>query len=465
MTQAHSESGERASAHNVANAHAAAGVHMANGYDPTLGTSLHPAAAALMARRERVLGPSYRLFYQEPVAIKSARGVWLQGADGKSYLDAYNNVPAIGHSHPAITAAVTAQLGTLNTHTRYLTEPILDYSERLLAKFPVPLDRITYACTGSEAVDLAIRTARAHSGNSGLIISEHAYHGTTVAAAGISPSLGPNNVLGDHVVTIPSIDAARMPQHEIAATLLASVEAAIAQLNASGAGVAAVIFDSIFSSDGVQPEPAGFLQPIVDAVHRAGGLYIADEVQPGFGRTGEWWGFQRHGIVPDLVVLGKPMGNGIPISALVGSDSVQQAFGSQLRYFNTFGGNPVSIAAAAAVLDVIEQEDLLTQSRNVGALLLNGLQRITASEERILDARGAGLFLALEFASANAARTPDPELAARVVNGMRDEGVLLSASGPQAASLKIRPPMVFTQDHAELLLEKLELVLARELRR
>lgn len=461
MTRAQSSSGE----HHPANALPAAGVHMANGFDPTLGTSLDPATAALLARRERILGPSYRLFYQEPVAVESASGVWLRGVDGKSYLDAYNNVPAIGHSHPAVTAAVSAQLGTLNTHTRYLTETILEYSERLLAKFPAELNRVTYACTGSEAVDLAIRTARAHSGNTGLIISEHAYHGTTVAAAGISPSLGPNNALGENVVTIPSIDAARMPLSEIAATLLASVETAIEELNASGAGVAAVIFDSIFSSDGVQPEPAGFLRAVVDAVHRAGGLYIADEVQPGFGRTGQWWGFQRHGIVPDLVVLGKPMGNGIPISAVVGRDSVQQAFGSQVRYFNTFGGNPVSIAAASAVLDVIEQQELLAQASSVGSMLLDGLQSIAGAEDRVLDARGAGLFLALEFASPDADRLPDPDLAARVVNGMRAEGVLLSASGANAASLKIRPPMVFQQDHAALLLEKLDLVLKQELRR
>ncbi|MDI6023100.1 aspartate aminotransferase family protein [Leucobacter sp. UT-8R-CII-1-4] len=442
----------------------AAGVHMANGFDPARGTPLDPTTAQLIARRERVLGPSYRLFYQEPLVVESANSVWLRGADGKDYLDAYNNVPAIGHSHPAVTAAVTAQLSTLNTHTRYLTESILAYSERLLAKFPESLSQITYACTGSEAVDLAIRTARTHTGNTGLIISEHAYHGTTVAAAGISPSLGPNNVLGSDVVTIPSIDSARMPTHEIAASLLASVENAIAQLNERGSGVAAIIFDSIFSSDGVQPDPAGFLQPIVEAVHRAGGLYIADEVQPGFGRTDGWWGFERHSIVPDLVVLGKPMGNGLPISALVGKPSVLGSFGSQVRYFNTFGGNPVSIAAATAVLDVIEEDELITRASAVGSALLKGLQRIANAHDRVLDARGAGLFLAMEFASPDSDQTPDADLADRVVNGMRAEGVLLSTSGPHAAALKIRPPLPFNEEHATLLLEKLERVLANETR-
>lgn len=455
MTRAQSGSGEPL----------ATGVHMANGFDPALGTPLDPVTAGMIARRERVLGPSYRLFYQQPLAVESASGVWLRGIDGTEYLDAYNNVPAIGHSHPAVTAAVTAQLGKLNTHTRYLNESILGYSERLLAKFPESLSQITYACSGSEAVDLAIRTARAHTGNTGLIISAHAYHGTTVAAAGISPSLGPNNVLGSDVVTIPSIDSARMPAQEIASSQLAAVENAIAQLNERGSGVAAVIFDSIFSSDGVQPEPAGFLQPIVEAVHRAGGLYIADEVQPGFGRAEGWWGFERHRIEPDLVVLGKPMGNGIPISALVGNASVQEAFGAQVRYFNTFGGNPVSIAAATAVLDVIEHDELIAHASDVGSTLLSGLQRIANTHDRVLAARGAGLFLALEFAAPDETRTPDPELAARVVNGLRDEQVLLSASGPNAASLKIRPPLPFGHEHADLLLEKLELVLARETRR
>ncbi|WP_336660896.1 aspartate aminotransferase family protein [Leucobacter sp. USHLN153] len=441
-----------------------AGIHMANGFDPSSGVELDPASAALLERRDRVLGPSYRLFYREPVAIESAQGVWLRGLDGREYLDAYNNVPAIGHSHPAVTAAVSAQLAKLNTHTRYLAEPIVSYSERLLAKFPDALDRVTYACTGSEAIDLAIRTARYQTGKQGFIISEHAYHGTTVAAAGLSPSLGPNNPLGEHVVTIPSIDTARTPADEVAPKLLASVEAAIAQLNESGAGVAGVILDSILSSDGVQSDPTGFLAPVVDAVHRAGGLYIADEVQPGFGRTGTWWGFERHGIVPDLVILGKPMGNGVPISALVGSAAAQEAFGSQVRYFNTFGGNPVSIAAATAVLDVIERDGLVDHAASVGGELLAGLRELGSRFDSVIDVRGAGLFLAVEFGADDEERTPDADLATRVVNGMREEGILISASGPAAAALKIRPPLPFTSANGAQLLETLERVLTREAR-
>lgn len=432
---------------------------MTMGFDPNDDVELNPATAALLARRDRVLGPSYRLFYREPIAIEGGKGVWLKGLDGRDYLDAYNNVPVIGHSHPAVTEAVTKQLSTLNTHTRYLTEPVVDYSERLLATFPDALSRVTYTCTGSEAIDLAIRTARHATGHRGLIISEHAYHGTTVAAAGISPSLGPNNPLGEDVVTIASIDTARTPADQVVAKVEADVREAIAKLQASGAGVAAIILDSILSSDGVQVDPAGFLALLVDLVHDAGGLYIADEVQPGFGRTGEWWGFQRHGLVPDLAVLGKPMGNGIPIAALVGTEESQRSFGDDIRYFNTFGGNPVSIAAASAVLDVIENEGLRQNSTEVGRMLLTGLERIRAADERVLHVRGAGLFLAMEFV--DAAGQPDAALAARVVNGMRDEGVLISASGPAASALKIRPPLVFNNENAEQLLDALERVLKR----
>ncbi|WP_241209113.1 aspartate aminotransferase family protein [Gulosibacter massiliensis] len=448
----------------MANPSSTSGIHMANGFDPADGGTLDPAAAALLHRRDSVLGPSYRLFYREPIAAESARGVWIHGVDGRDYLDAYNNVPAIGHSHPAVTAAVTAQLSKLNTHTRYLTEPIIRYSERLLAKFPAELNRVTYACTGSEAIDLAIRTARSQTGKQGLIISEHAYHGTTVAAAGISPSLGPNNPLGEHVVTIPSIDTARTPADQVATRLVESVEKAILTLEESGAGVAAVILDSIFSSDGVQTSPSGFLADVVAAVHRAGGLYIADEVQPGFGRTGTWWGFQHHGITPDLVVLGKPMGNGLPISAVVGSESVQEAFGSRVRYFNTFGGNPVSIAAASAVLDVIEEDGLVEHASQIGDKLLEGLKDIASRYEPVIDVRGRGLFLAMEFGANDETCTADPALAARVVNAMRDEGILISASGPAAAALKIRPPMPFSAENSDFLLETLDRVIEREVR-
>lgn len=432
---------------------------MANGYDPSAGALLSPETQKLLARRDAVLGPAYRLFYDEPVVAHSAKGVWITGEGGRQFLDAYNNVPVIGHSHPAVTEAVTAQLATLNTHTRYLTEPIVDYTERLLSLFPSGLDRVTFTCTGSEAVDLALRIAQYETGNTGVIISAHAYHGTTHAAAQISPALGDNNVLGPHVVTIPSIDTLRTPTGEIRPALLTALREAIAELQSRGVGLAAVIFDSIFSSDGVQPEPVDVLGEVVKLTHEAGGLYIADEVQPGFGRTGTWWGFERHAIVPDLVVLGKPMGNGLPIAAVVGRSECQEKFGSELRYFNTFGGNPVSIAAASAVLDTIMSEGLVEHAANVGAFLLNELRTIQQRYTQIPQVRGAGLFLAMDFVTDPESLTPDPELASAVVNGMRSRGVLISASGPDAASLKIRPPLVITREEVAQLVTTLEATL------
>ena len=433
-----------------------AGVHMANGFDPAKGTRLEPRIAELVARRDRALGPSYRLFYDEPVALASASGLELLGIDGRTYLDAYNNVPVIGHSHPAVTAAVSAQLQTLNTHTRYLTESILDYSERLLGHFPASLERITYTCTGSEAVDLAVRIARHRTGRRGLIISEHAYHGTTVTAAGMSPSLGPTPPLGPDGVPLPSIDTAMTPPDQVGAKLAADVRAAAALLEESGAGVAAVVFDSIFSSDGVQTHPLGFLQPAEAVVRELGALWIADEVQPGFGRTGTWWGFERHGIVPDLVVLGKPMGNGMPIAAVVGTVDAQASFGAEVRYFNTFAGNPVSIAAATAVLDVIEGDELVAPAAPRVTRRQDGLQELVRSHESAQHARGAGLFAALDLGTPT---TPDPELAARVVNGMRQAGVLISASGPSAASLKIRPPLPISPAQCDQIVETIDAVL------
>ncbi|WP_329576466.1 MULTISPECIES: aspartate aminotransferase family protein [unclassified Streptomyces] len=432
---------------------------MANGFDPRRGADLSPAAAELLARRDKVLGPSYRLFYDRPVDIARAEGVRLFDHDGVEYLDAYNNVPVIGHSHPKVRDAISAQLRVVNTHTRYLTEPIIDYSERLVALFPEPLSRVTYACTGSEAIDLAVRIARFHTGKRGVIITQHAYHGTTIGAAGMSPSLGPNNQLGAEVVTIPSPDTARTAPGAIAETIRRDVREAIARLESAGHGVAALVLDSVLSSDGTQVEPAGFLAGAAKEIRRAGGLYIADEVQPGFARTGEWWGFRRHGFIPDLVVLGKPMGNGIPISAVVGSPEVQEAFGSQVRYFNTFGGNPVSIAAAGAVLDVIEEEDLRAHATEVGERLTDGLEQLRRIHARIFDVRGAGLFIAAELGQRDDPSIPDSAFASSVVNGMRERRILISVSGPSMNVLKIRPPLPFSADDADRLIETLDIVL------
>jgi 4-aminobutyrate aminotransferase-like enzyme len=436
-------------------------LHMANAFDGSDFDRLGPEAQALIRRREAVLAPSYRLFYRHPVVAVRGSGVWLYDAAGNQYLDAYNNVPAVGHSHPHVQRLVNEQLGVLNTHTRYLTEPVISYSERLLDLFPPELTKVVYTCTGSEAVDLALRIARYETGAEGIICTSHAYHGTTAAAAALSPSLGPNNRIGSDVVLVDPPDTQRDDPTTIAEDFANRIRLAISQLRERGVGFAGMIVDSIMSSDGVHSDPAGFLAPAARAVRQAGGLWIADEVQPGFGRLGSaWWGFQRHEFVPDLVVMGKPMGNGVPIGAVVGRDEVMAKFGRDIRYFNTFGGNPVSIAAATAVLDVIDAEQLLDNATTTGRTLLTGLRELASRHGCIGGVRGCGLFTAVEFVDEQDGNTPDAARASLVVNELRDRHILISASGPHENVLKIRPPLPFAAGHATQLLSELDNVLA-----
>ncbi|WP_328364048.1 aspartate aminotransferase family protein [Mycobacterium sp. NBC_00419] len=435
-------------------------MHMANAYDGTGAAGLDPDSRALNERREAVLAPTYRLFYREPVALERAAGVWLYDTAGQRYLDAYNNVPVIGHSHPHVQRLVNDQLGVLNTHTRYLTESVVRYSERLVALFPPALSKVAYTCTGSEAVDLALRTARYQTGAQGIICTSHAYHGVTTAAAEISPSLGPNNPIPPHVVLVDAPDFYREEPREAGEAFVEQVRAAIATLNQRGVGLAGMIVDSVLSSDGVQCDPATFLRPAAELVHDAGGLWIADEVQAGFGRLGTgWWGFERHGLQPDLVVLGKPMGNGIPIAAMVGREEVMAKFGRDMRYFNTFGGNPVSIAAATAVLDVIEEDRLIDNARDSGAYLIAGLRELAQRHRVLGHVRGTGLFVAVEIVVDDERKTPDAAAAAAIVNELRQRRVLISASGKGQNVLKIRPPLPFTAAHADVLLAELDATL------
>lgn len=424
-------------------------------------SELEPDLQTLSRRRERVLAPSYRLFYRRPVAPVRAEGVWLFDAEGRRYLDAYNNVPAVGHSNPHVHRLVSKQLATINTHTRYLTASVIDYSERLLDLFPAPLTKVVYTCTGSEAVDLALRIARYETGQLGVICTSNAYHGTTAAAAEISPSLGPNNSIGPNVVLVEAPDLCREDPAEAGERFARRVRDAIAELAARGLGLAAMIVDSVMSSDGVQSRPGGLLAPAATVVRDAGGLWIADEVQSGFGRLGHgWWGFTQHYLEPDLVVLGKPMGNGIPIAAVVGTEQALDRFGRDIRYFNTFAGNPVSIAAATAVLDVIERDDLIDNARQTGEHLLAGLRRIAEHHPSMAHVRGSGLFIAAEFVTDPDSLQPDPAQASDIVNRLRERGVLISVSGPAENVLKIRPPLPFDPTHADHLLAAMDVVLA-----
>ena len=421
---------------------------MVNAFDGAHAAGLPPATRDLVRRREAALGGAYRLFYAEPVEFVRGAGVYLYDPAGEAYLDAYNNVPSVGHSNPHVTEAVTRQLGTLNTHTRYLTEGVVGYAERLLATHDLSAPaRAMFTCTGSEANDLALRIARQHTGGSGVIVTANAYHGVTASLAELSPSLGRSVALGRDVRVVPAPAAG--------VNFTAAVAWAIADLERYGVRLAAFLADSLFSSDGIFPDPAGFLAPVAEITRAAGGLYIADEVQSGFGRTGtHMWGYQRHGIVPDIVTMGKPMGNGLPIAGLVARQDVLDDFGRGVRYFNTFGGNPVCVAAASAVLDVLEAERLPANAAATGAYLKEGLTRVAAGSQVLGEVRGAGLYLGIDVADP-VTGAPSADLASAIVNGMRERRVLISATGPQGNVLKVRPPLPFGPEHADQFLTAL----------
>lgn len=431
-------------------------IGMVNAFVPGL-AELSPEDEALIERRERVLGPAYRLFYANPVHIVRGDGVWLYDNKGDAYLDVYNNVASVGHCHPRVVDAMARQAGILSTNTRYLHDVILDYAERLLATFPTELGHMMFTCTGSETNDLAIRISRAFTGGTGFIVTETAYHGITQAVSQISPSLGRNVNLGEHVRTVPAPDRYRGGGSDIGAKFKADVENAIDDLVRHGIRPAALIVDTIFSSDGVMPDPAGFLAGAVNAVRAAGGLFIADEVQPGFGRTGDsMWGFQRHGLVPDMVSLGKPMGNGYPVAALVMRPEVVAEFGAKARYFNTFGGNTVAAATASAVLDVIEDERLQENSKIVGRYFAERLRESSGRFEAIGDVRNAGLFLGVEIVSDRDNLVADAAMTSKVVNALREKRILISATGPRSNVLKIRPPLTFSKENVDYFMDRFE---------
>jgi 4-aminobutyrate aminotransferase-like enzyme len=417
----------------------------------------------LLARRELLLGKAYRLFYDQPVHIVSGEGVWLYDSNGRKYLDVYNNVPHVGHCHPHVTAAVCNQLQTLNTHTRYLHETVLDYAEKLTDKFPDGLDIAMFACTGTEANELALRLARAKTGATGMIVTEHAYHGNSWAISQITTCYQAKEKRGDNIVTVPSPDSFRglyANETQAAEKYAAHLNTAIETLARNGHRPAAFIVDTIFSNEGLPTVPPGYLAKAVEIVRNAGGLFVADEVQPGFGRLGtHFWGFDSHGVKPDIATMGKPMGNGYPISAVVTSAEVIDAFQAYSHYFNTFGGTPVACAAALAVLEVVEGQKLQSNALETGKYLHDGLQELATYKHIIGDIRGSGLFFGIDLVRDRDSREPATAQANKVVNRLRRHGVLIGTTGRYDNILKIRPPLVFSKENADLLVQKLDAVL------
>jgi 4-aminobutyrate aminotransferase-like enzyme len=422
-----------------------------NAFDQSKVSSMDTELKEAVQRRLRSFGKASVLFYQEPIRMERAEGVYMFDAEGRRYLDLYNNVPSVGHSHPRVVDAICRQAGLLNTHTRYLNDVVDSYAERLVATFPHEIDHLVLTCTGSEANDLALRIAKVATGRAGFVVTETAYHGNSAAVTDVSPSSRPGRPLPSHVRVVPAPEMYRNPVGDPGRRFADSVAAAIADLERSGVGFAGLLVDTIFSSDGVYADPAGFLAPAVKLVHEHQGLFIADEVQPGFGRTGAaMWGFARHGVIPDIVTMGKPMGNGFPMGGAAMHAAFLDRFAEDVKYFNTFGGNPVAAAAGAAVLDVIEDEGLMQNAREVGRHLMDGLREIGNRHVEIGDVRGAGLFVGLELVRDRDSRAPAPELASLLINRLRQRGILIGAAGPFGSTLKIRPPLCFGKDHADM---------------
>ncbi|MCG8550905.1 MAG: aspartate aminotransferase family protein [Desulfobacterales bacterium] len=424
-----------------------------NAFSPDSARTTDPNS--LLGRRLNNFGAASVLFYRNPIEMAGGHGAWLTAKDGTQYLDFYNNVPSVGHTHPKVVEAVSTQVGKLNINTRYLSGVVDDYLDRLKKTFPDYLDNILMCCTGSEANDLALRIAMQRSGKRGFIVTETAYHGNTLAVTHISPAALKKDPLPDHVVAVPA-PFSRIYGQDPGKGFAGAVKQAVAELEERGHGCAGLICDSIFSSDGVISDPPGFLSEAAAVVKKAGGLFIADEVQPGFARTGtHMWGFQRHNLSPDLVTMGKPMGNGFPMAGVAAKSSDVKRFCEHVGYFNTFGGNPVAAAAGQAVLDIIEQEGLMENAHLAGSHAMAGLKAIRQKHSQISDIRGCGLFIGMDLCVDGDPDKPDPALASDLINALKRRHILIGAAGKYGNTLKLRPPLCLSIKEVDIFMDSL----------
>jgi 4-aminobutyrate aminotransferase-like enzyme len=430
-----------------------------------------PAASTgsddLLDARGRLLGPSLSLSYRTPLHIVRGEGAWLFDADGHGYLDCVNNVAHVGHAHPRVVEAGAAQMRLLNTNTRYLHETVLAYAARLTALLPEHLEVCYFVNSGSEANELALRLARAATGRADVATVDVAYHGNTQRLIEISPYKfdGPGGAgRPDDVHVVPLPDPYR-GEHRGATTATGAAYVAAARRVVDGAAaggrpVGAVIAEAIASVAGQVVPPPGWLTGLFELARNAGAVAIADEVQVGFGRVGvDMWGFGAQGATPQIVTMGKPIGNGHPLAAVVATREIAEAFANGMEYFNTFGGNPVSAAIGMAVLDVLEEERLQEHARVIGERLLAALRDVQGRHESIGDVRGMGLFIGIELVRDRSTRDPEPDLAIELVNRAVARGVLLSTDGPFHNVIKVKPPLVFSADDADRLVETIDAVL------
>lgn len=420
--------------------------------------------ASTLEARQRLLGPNLSIAYNDPVKIVRGEMQYLYDDEGRRYLDAYNNVAHVGHCHPKVVAAGRQQLAVLNTNTRYLSDLITRYAERLTATLPGSLSVCFFVNSGSEANELAIRLARAHTKARDMIVLDHAYHGNTTTLIDLSPYKhdGPG---GDgppswvHKVPLP--DLYRGPYR--AADPQSAEKYAQQVADKCRERLCGFIAESLPSVAGQIVLPDCYLEKVYEAVRAAGGVCIADEVQTGYGRIGtHFWGFEKYGVVPDIVVLGKPIGNGHPIGAVITTSEIAASFDNGMEFFSTFGGNTVSCAIGLKVLEVVQEEKLQSHARHVGKRLLEGLRGLQVKHEIIGDVRGSGLFVGVELVRSRKTLEPARLEADRIVNRMREEGILLGTDGPFHNVIKIRPPMPFSEVDADLFVATLEEILVTD---
>ena len=411
----------------------------------------------LVTRRENAIGKGAPLFYEEPLHIVRGEGAYLFDADGKRYIDMYNNVPCVGHANPNVATAMYTQLQKLNVHSRYLHEDILEYAEKIADLHASSIESVVFSCSGTEANEVAMTMARIATGGSAFICTNAAYHGNSDQVGRLTYVPLENNKR-KNIYSIPYPQTFRpivsgLSEQELSLKYLQVLKDTITQIQADGIGFAGILFCPIFANEGLPEIPAGFMQAATQMVRDAGGLVIIDEVQSGFCRTGRWWGYEKVGVEPDIVTMGKPMGNGLPMSAAASRKEIVEQYRSRTRYFNTFASSPLQAATGMAVLKEIKDRNILNQVGQIGEYLRDGLEGYLHRIDYIGDIRSQGLFVGIDWVISKNDNTPNREGAVRVVNVMKAKGFLMSNAGEHGNVIKIRPPLVFQKEHADAFLE------------
>jgi len=408
----------------------------------------------LLDRHHRVMGDHAPLFYEEPLTLQSGNGVWLENLDGDRYLDLYNNVPCVGHANPRVVANLSEQAATLNVHSRYLHDGVVNYVERLVGLHHDGIQSAILGCSGTEATEMALTLARTVTGKRGIICTDATYHGNSSLVgrlSGLPVGVERNGVKSISTPQLFRPFHAGLSEAELLQKHLDQLEATIVSFADSG-GFAGMMLCSILANEGLPNPPAGWFAEATAMVADAGGLVIADEVQAGFARSGSWWGYEVSDFTPDVVCMGKPMGNGFPLSAMAASHEMVTKFRETHRYFNTFASSPLQAAAGSAVIDEIVERGLVGQVAEVGSRLKTALTELQPQHPQMGDVRGSGLFIGIDWVEPGT-NNPDIGGAQRMVEALKSRFVLLGKAGQHGNVLKIRPPLVFENEHAELFLD------------